>query len=300
MRHCIVLAVNIPPHAPAPPQHMSSRYEASSSLISPDLTRLGTMKSSWTVMVLSLNLPQAGHPGSMGPPRQNMVGMSRRAAAIIMPGSILSHVVRQTMASKPWAPTITSTESAISSLLGRLILIPSWPMAMPSQTPMVLNSNGVPPASTIPLFTCAESLSRCMWPGTISFQELATAMRGFLRSASVSPTPLKRERWTLRSIPSTTFELLRLKFLVEKLDLCSSPRNETEFIGVRNGTKLLKLVSTQSQGADNNMNAYSVDNSSYVEISINSTRHIWDSRPSSTFWSHIYRTKIIFWVYEPP
>ncbi len=175
----------------------------------------------------------------MGPPRQKIVGMSRRAAAIIIPGSILSHVVRQTMASKPWDSTMTSTESAMSSLLGRLILIPSWPMAMPSQTPMVLNSRGVPPAWETPFLTWSASLSRWMWPGTISFQEFTMAIRGFFRSSSVSPTPLYSERCTDRSIPSRTFELLRLVERVPCSSRCLSRSKETESIENEGSTPFL-------------------------------------------------------------
>ena len=222
MRHCIEFAVNIPPQAPAPVQQMSSRYLASSSLISPDFTRAGTMNISWTVMVFPSNLPHLGQPGSMGPPRTNIVGMSSLAAAIIIPGSILSQVVRQTMASKPWLSTMTSTESAMSSLLGRLIFIPSWPIAMPSQTPMVLNSRGVPPASTTPFFTIFARASRWMWPGTISFHEFATATRGFAMSSSVNPTPFRRDLWTLLSTPSKTLELRRLRPDLADAETCSS------------------------------------------------------------------------------
>ncbi len=41
---------------------------------------------------------------------------------------------------------MTSMLSAISSRLAREYFIPTWFMAMPSQTPMMPNSMGVPPA----------------------------------------------------------------------------------------------------------------------------------------------------------
>ena len=42
---------------------------------------------------------------------------------------------------------VSSTESAITSRLTSEDFMPSWPMAMPSVTVMVVNSRGVPPAS---------------------------------------------------------------------------------------------------------------------------------------------------------
>ena len=64
-----------------------------------------------------------------------------------MPGTILSQLGMQIMPSKQWAAIIVSTESAISSRLGSEYFMPAWPMAMPSSTPMVLNTNGTPPAA---------------------------------------------------------------------------------------------------------------------------------------------------------
>jgi len=45
--------------------------------------------------------------------------------------------------------------------------MPSCPMANPSQTAMVLNSKGVPPALKTPAFTASAKPLRCMWPGTM-------------------------------------------------------------------------------------------------------------------------------------
>lgn len=45
--------------------------------------------------------------------------------------------------------------------------MPSCPMAMPSQTAIVLNSKGVPPAAVTPSFAASASCLRCMCPGTI-------------------------------------------------------------------------------------------------------------------------------------
>jgi hypothetical protein len=112
--------------------------------------------------------PLAVRPAFMGPPETKMVGMSSRAAAMSIPGVILSQLGMQTMPSKQWAEIMVSTQSAISSREGRLNFIPSWPMAMPSSTPMVLNSKGTAPASRTACLTTAPNFWRCTWPGTMS------------------------------------------------------------------------------------------------------------------------------------
>ena len=91
-------------------------------------------------------LAVGGAPASIGPPLTKIVGMLQRTAAINMPGTILSQLGMQIMPSKQWASTIVSTQSAINSRLGSEYFMPAWPMAMPSSTPMVLKTNGVPPA----------------------------------------------------------------------------------------------------------------------------------------------------------
>ena len=90
-----------------------------------------------------------------------IVGMFARAAPISIPGTILSQLGMHTIASKQCACTIVSTESAISSREGSEYRIPSCPIAMPSSTPMVLNSNGTPPASRIASFTTRPNSCRC-------------------------------------------------------------------------------------------------------------------------------------------
>src|SRR5206468_7239696 len=55
---------------------------------------------------------------------------------------------------------MVSTESAISSRLGREYFMPTWPMAMPSSTPIVLNKNGTPPASRTHCLTYSPTACR--------------------------------------------------------------------------------------------------------------------------------------------
>ena len=67
-----------------------------------------------------------------------------------------------------WAMAIASVESAMRSRVTREYFMPTWPMAMPSQTAMAGNSTGVPPAARMPALTASAILSRFIWPGTIS------------------------------------------------------------------------------------------------------------------------------------
>ena len=121
----------------------------------------------------------------MGPPEQTTAGTFIRTAAMTMPGTILSQLGTSTMPSNWWAMNMVSTLSQISSRLAREYFMPTWPMAMPSHTPMAGTMKGVPPAASMPAFTASVSLSRFMWPGTMSLWALTTAMRGFSRSSGV-------------------------------------------------------------------------------------------------------------------
>ena len=130
-----------------------------------------------------------------------MVGMSRRAAAISIPGTILSQLGMRTRPSKGWAITIDSTESAISSRELSEYFIPSWPMTIPSHTPIVENSMGVPPAIRMPALTASEIWCRWRWPGMISLAELAMPIIGRSISRSVNPSALNSERCGALSSP---------------------------------------------------------------------------------------------------
>ncbi len=119
-------------------------------------------------LIKSTVLPPGVLPARIGPPLTKIVGMLQRSAPMIMPGTILSQFGMQTMPSNRCALTIVSTQSATSSRLGSEYFMPVWPMAMPSQIPMVLNSNGVPPAWMIALRTRSPTLRRWTWPGITS------------------------------------------------------------------------------------------------------------------------------------
>ena len=64
----------------------------------------------------------------------------------------------------------------------REYFMPTWPMAMPSHTPMAGIRMGVPPAISTPALTASAILSRFIWPGTISLYAETTPISG--RSSS--------------------------------------------------------------------------------------------------------------------
>jgi hypothetical protein len=140
----------------------------------------------------------------MGPPLTKIAGTFARSAPMTMPGTILSQLGMQTRPSKPWARTMDSTESAMSSRLGSEYFIPAWPMAMPSQMPMVLNSNPTPPVFWISALTRRPNFCKCTWPGMISTKELQMPMNGLEKSSSLTPQARRRLRCGARSNPSLT------------------------------------------------------------------------------------------------
>src|SRR5712692_1250775 len=72
--------------------------------------------------------------------------------------------------------------------------MPSWPIAMPSSTAIVLNSLATPPAFSISRATSWPRSLRWTWPGTNCVNELTTAMIGLPKSASVMPVARHRLR----------------------------------------------------------------------------------------------------------
>ena len=102
-----------------------------------------------------------------------------------VPGIVLSQPASATTASKRWPRATSSIESATTSRLTREAFIPSVHMLMPSETAIVLNSTGVPPASRTPSFTRSARSRRWMLHGITSIQVFATPTSGFSRSASL-------------------------------------------------------------------------------------------------------------------
>ena len=176
----MLLAVNIPEQDPQPGQAESSQRASSASLMMPAWNLPTASKTE----LRSMSDPSL-RPASMGPPDAMTEGMFSLAAAIIMPGTILSQFVTSARPSSRCASAIDSIESAMSSREAREYFIPAWPIAMPSQMPMEGNSIGVPPALLMPAFTASAIVSRWIWPGIISFFALTTPTRGLSSSSSV-------------------------------------------------------------------------------------------------------------------
>jgi len=186
-RQFMEFAVNIPLHDPAPGQAHSSRLASSLASMSP----AATLPTPSNTDMRSTGLPLK-RPAIIGPPLTSMAGMLRRRAAIIIPGIILSQLGINTRPSKGYALAMTSTESQISSRDPSEYFMPSWFMAIPSQTPIVENSIGVPPAILTPSFTACAILPRCMCPGITSLAELAMPMMGLSSSSFRYPMAPKR------------------------------------------------------------------------------------------------------------
>jgi hypothetical protein len=93
----------------------------------------------------------------MGPPDSTTAGRSTRASAISAPGTVLSQPTRQTSASKSCACTISSIESAITSRETSEARMPGVPCDWLSDTAIVLNSSGTPPAAATAPAACSAS-----------------------------------------------------------------------------------------------------------------------------------------------
>ena len=131
-------------------------------------------------------------PASIGPPDTKTVGTFTLAAAIRRPGTFLSQLGIITRASNWCASAIHSVESAIKSLVTREYLIPTCPMAIPSQTAIAGKTTGIPPASATPSLTASTILSIFICPGTISLYELTIPTIGFFISSAVKPSALNK------------------------------------------------------------------------------------------------------------
>ena len=88
--------------------------------------------------------------------------------------------------------------------------MPDVPIDVPSETAIVLNSIGVPPASRMPRLTSCASSRWLRLHGIVSIQVVATPMIGLARSSSVKPVPFSIERAPARSGPSVSSALMRL------------------------------------------------------------------------------------------
>ena len=122
----------------------------------------------------------------------------------------MSHAIRQTSPSNRWPRATSSIESAIVSRETSEAFIPLVPIETPSETAIVLNSIGVPPASRIPRFTWGARARWLRLHGMVSIHVVQTPIRGRARSASSKPTAFSIARAAARSGPSVRAALCRL------------------------------------------------------------------------------------------
>ena len=85
-------------------------------------------------------------------------------------------------------------ESAISSRDTSENFMPSWFMLMPSETEMVVNSRGVPPASAMPALAASTWKSCVMLQGVCSPFMLTTPIMGLASASSSSPIARMKAR----------------------------------------------------------------------------------------------------------
>ena len=97
-----------------------------------------------------------------------------------MPGRLLSQPARPTKPSKRSACITVSTESAMTSRDTSEARMPSWPIEMPSDTAMVVNSIGKPPAARTPSLARLASRASGMLHGVTSFQRRGHADLGLV------------------------------------------------------------------------------------------------------------------------
>ena len=136
--------------------------------------------------------------------------MSMRASAIAAAGIVLSQPTRQTSPSRWCERVASSIESAMTSRLTSEPRMPSTPIVTPSETEIVLNSIGVPPASRMPCLTFCASARWLKLHGIVSIHVVATPMNGRAMSSSVKPIALSIARAAARSGPSVMTAELRL------------------------------------------------------------------------------------------
>ena len=136
--------------------------------------------------------------------------MSTRAIAIAAPGIVLSQPTMQTRPSNMCEIATSSIESAITSREISDPRMPVEPIVTPSETEIVLNSIGVPPAARMPSLTCTASSRWLKLHGMVSVHVVATPTIGRARSSSVNPIAFSIDRAPARSGPSVIAEEMRL------------------------------------------------------------------------------------------
>ena len=180
----IVLAVYMPPQAPSPGQVAFSISVSSSRVILPASAGADALEGvdDGEVAVAQLAGQRRArveeHRGQVEPGGGHQHAGQRLVAA-----------GQQHHAVEPLGADITvSTESAMTSRLTSEARMPSWPIEMPSETEIVPNSSGKPPAARTPSLARLASRSSDRLHGVISFQDEATPICGLAQSSSPMPT----------------------------------------------------------------------------------------------------------------
>jgi hypothetical protein len=127
--------------------------------------------------------------------------LSTRASAIRAAGVVLSQPTRQISASKSCACVISSIESAITSRDTSDARMPGVPCVWLSDTAMVLNSSGTPPAASTAAAACPASSRWVMLHGIVPVHvEAMPTTAPSSRSGSI-PMARKCARAPARSTP---------------------------------------------------------------------------------------------------
>ena len=132
----IVLAVYIPPHAPAPGQEFLTTPLKSSS----EIELLNFCPSASKAETI-FNFSPFHSPEWIVPPNTMIEGLFSLPMAIKEPGIFLSQPTSAIIASYHCAPITVSIESAITSRETKEYRIPEVPFDIPSLTPIVLNTS---------------------------------------------------------------------------------------------------------------------------------------------------------------
>src|ERR1700687_4388948 len=132
-----------------------------------------------------------------------------RTRAITAAGIVLSQPTIKTRPSKRWPRATSSIESAITSRLTSEAFMPSVPIETPSDTAMVLNSIGVPPAARMPALTFSARRRWLKLQGMVSIQLCPTPISGFASPSRLKPMACNIERAGARSSPSVSRALCR-------------------------------------------------------------------------------------------
>ena len=183
MAEAMVLAVYMPPHAPAPGHDLRTISERSASSMAP----VTNWPYDWNAETMSRGSPLPAMPGLIVPPYTMRPGRFRRPIAMMQPGMFLSQPGSEMLASYHWPPITVSMESAIRSRDCRDMDMPGVPMEMPSETPMVLKRNPTMSSAATPSFTCAARSIRCLLQGLPSHQTEEMPIWGLFMSSGSMP-----------------------------------------------------------------------------------------------------------------